>query len=168
MTFFRKKTANHFRFVLYIRSLLVEQRELGECFLYCLASCSCNVLIHNGEGQLFFFFSWHLRGWLTTARGSEWTVSLGYGRPTFNPVLELNLKLLVLGTYHYHFTNGERTGQDHLGSREVTRDASPDLKFSKEQNSTKTECSWKKISGSSWHEHFLQIQKKHLVKTLVG
>lgn len=31
-----------------------------------------------------------------------------------------------------------------MGSREVTRDPSPDLKFSKEKNSTKTECSWKK------------------------
>lgn len=108
MTFFRKKPANHFKFKLYLPSLLVEQHELGECFLYCLASCNCNVLIHNGEGQKFFFMK--SERLINHSQRSEWTVSPGYGRPTFNPILELNLKLPVLGAYHYHFTNGERTG----------------------------------------------------------
>lgn len=107
MTFFRKKTlANHFKFKLYISSLLVGQHELGECFLYCLASCNCNVLIHNGERQIFFFFFSSMKSerLINHSQRSEWTVSPGYRRPTFNPILELNLKLTVLGTYHYHFT----------------------------------------------------------------
>lgn len=122
------------------------------------------------KARIFYFFSFFMKSemLINHSQRSEWTVSPGYGRTTFSLILELNLKLPLLGTYHYHFTYWERTGWDHLGSREVTRDASPDPKFSKEENSTKTECSWKKRCGSTWHEHFLQIQRKHLVKTLVG
>lgn len=57
VTFFRKKTTNAgiISSSCTYPPLLVEQHDLGKCFLYCLASHNCNVLIQNGEGQSLFF-----------------------------------------------------------------------------------------------------------------
>lgn len=106
MTFFflgKNNNPRHYKLGLYMTSLLGEQR--GEMFslLFGFSQLQCS---HSKWRRPDFYFHMKSERLIDRSRRSGWTASPGYGRPTLNPKLELNLSLPVFGVCSYHFTNG--------------------------------------------------------------